>query len=183
MLYPRGFAKFLLTLLVLSGINTNVISIYSAAISCQQFSRPFARLPRFVWTVICFAAIIALALGGRAELNTYLSNFLSLLGYWCTSYFVVLFEEHVIFRKGSFANYDLDGWNDPRRLPHGIAAAMAFGLGVVAWVMGMDETWFIGPLAKVIGDYGGDVANEFAFVVTALTYAPARYAELRYFGK
>ncbi|KAK5279748.1 hypothetical protein LTR40_007342, partial [Exophiala xenobiotica] len=33
MLYPRGFAKFLLTLLVLSGINTNVISIYSAAIS------------------------------------------------------------------------------------------------------------------------------------------------------
>ncbi|KAK5193930.1 hypothetical protein LTR99_005840 [Exophiala xenobiotica] len=183
MLYPRGFAKFLLTLLVLSGINTNVISIYSAAISCQQFSRPFARLPRFVWTFICFAAIIALALGGRAELNTYLSNFLSLLGYWCTSYFVVLFEEHVIFRKGSFANYDLDGWNDPRRLPHGIAAAMAFGLGVVAWVMGMDETWFIGPLAKVIGDYGGDVANEFAFVVTALTYAPARYAELRYFGK
>lgn len=31
MLYPRAFAKFLLTLLVLSGINTNVISIYSAA--------------------------------------------------------------------------------------------------------------------------------------------------------
>ncbi|KAL6243582.1 hypothetical protein RBB50_009575 [Rhinocladiella similis] len=183
MLYPRGFAKFLLTLLVLSGINTNVISIYSAAISCQQFSRPFARIPRFVWTFICFAAIIALALGGREQLNTYLSDFLSLLGYWCTSYFVILLEEHVIFRKGDFANYDLEGWNDPRRLPHGIAAAIAFCLGVVAWCMGMSETWFIGPLAKVIGQYGGDVANEFALVVTALTYAPARYVELKHFGK
>ncbi|KIV86054.1 hypothetical protein PV11_01693 [Exophiala sideris] len=182
-LYPRGFAKFLLTLLVLSGVNTNVISIYSAAISCQQFSRPFARVPRFIWTFLCFAAILALALGGREELNTYLTDFLSLLGYWCTSYFVILFTEHVVFRRRDFANYDLEGWNDPARLPHGIAAAVAFSLGVVAWVMGMNETWYIGPLSKVIGDYGGDVANEFAFVVTALTYAPARYLELKHFGR
>jgi len=182
-LYPRGFAKFLLTLLVLSGINTNVISIYSAAISCQQFSRPFARVPRFIWTFVCFAAILALAVGGREKLNTYLTDFLSLLGYWCTSYFVILFTEHVVFRHRDFANYDLDGWNDPARLPHGIAALTAFCLGVVAWVLGMDETWFVGPLAKLIGANGGDVANEFAFVVTAVTYAPVRYFELKYFGK
>ena len=158
-LHPRGFAKFILTLLVLSGINTNVISIYSSAISCQQFSRPFARIPRFIWTFLCFAAIIALGLGGREQLNTYLTNFLSLLGYWCTSYFVILFSEHVIFRRNDFANYDLDGWNDPARLPVGLAAAAAFGLGIVAWCMGMDETWYVGPLAKVIGSYGGDVVS------------------------
>ena len=132
-LHPRGFAKFLLCLLVLSGINTNVISIYSAAISCQQFSRPFARVPRFIWTFLCFAAILGIAVGGRAKLNTYLVNFLSLLGYWCTSYFVILFSEHVIFRRRRFENYDLEGWNDPRRLPIGVAAAFAFGLGIVAW--------------------------------------------------
>lgn len=91
MLYPRGFAKFILTLLVLSGINTNIISIYSSAISCQQFSRPFSRVPRFVWTLLCFAAILGLALGGREQLNAYLQNFLAILGYWCTSYFVILF--------------------------------------------------------------------------------------------
>jgi NCS1 nucleoside transporter family len=91
MLYPRGFAKFLLTLLVLSGINQNVISIYSAAISCQQFSRPFARIPRFIWTILCFAAIIGLGLGGRANLSAYLQNFLSLLGYWCMSPTLPLF--------------------------------------------------------------------------------------------
>ena len=182
-LYPRGFAKFLLTLLVLSGINTNVISIYSAAISFQQLARPFARVPRFLWTLFCFACILALAVGGREQLNAYLQNFLSLLGYWCTSYAIILFEEHFIFRKGSFENYDLEGWNDPARLPLGIGAAVAFGLGVVAWCMGMDETWFVGPLAKTIGDYGGDVANEITFVVTALSYIPARYLELKYFGR
>ena len=183
MLYPRGFAKFLLTLLVLSGINTNVISIYSAAISFQQLARPFARIPRFLWTIFCFACILALAVGGREKLNAYLQNFLSLLGYWCTSYAIILFEEHVFFRKRNFDNYDLEAWNDPSRLPHGIGAAVAFSLGVVAWVMGMDETWFIGPVAKTIGSYGGDVANEMAFVVTAATYWPARYFELNHFGR
>ncbi|KAF7719346.1 Uncharacterized protein PECH_006370 [Penicillium ucsense] len=183
MLYPRGFAKFLLTLLVLSGINVNVISIYSSAISFQQLSRPFARVPRFLWTIFCFVCILALAIGGRQQLNTYLQNFLSLLGYWCTSYAVILLEEHYVFRKGNFDNYDLEGWNDPARLPLGLGAAVAFGLGVVAWVVGMDETWFIGPLAKLIGDGGGDVANEFTFVVTALSYLPARYLELKHFGR
>ncbi|RMZ87951.1 hypothetical protein DV736_g4831, partial [Chaetothyriales sp. CBS 134916] len=182
-LYPRGFAKFILTLLTLSGINTNVISIYSAAISCQQFARPFARVPRFIWTFLCFAAILALALGGRKKLNDYLVNFLSLLGYWCTSYMVILFLEHVVFRQRDFANYDLDGWNDPARLPLGIGASVAFLLGVVVWVLGMDQTWFNAPISRLIGDYGGDVANELCFVVTVLTYIPARYLERRYFGK
>ena len=183
MLHPRGFAKFLLTLLVLSGINTNVISIYSASISFQQLARPFARIPRFLWTIFCFACILVLAIGGREKLNAYLQNFLSLLGYWCTSYGIILFQEHFIFRKGKFENYDLEGWNDPARLPIGIGAAVAFSLGVVSWVMGMDETWYVGPVAKTIGAYGGDVANEMAFVVTAVTYYPARYLELKYFGR
>jgi NCS1 nucleoside transporter family len=183
MIHPRGFAKFILTLLVLSGINVNVISIYSAAISCQQFARPFARVPRFIWVLLCFAAILALAVGGREQLNVYLQNFLSLLGYWCTQYFVILFGEHVIFRKMNFDNYDLDAWNDPSRLPVGIAAGTAFGIGIIAWVMGMVETWYVGPLGKLIGADGGDVANEFTLVVTALVYIPARYFELKIIGR
>ena len=80
MLHPSGFAKFILVLLVLSGINMNIMNTYSAAISCQQFSRPFSKIPRFIWTFLCFAVIIALALAGRNHLLTYLQNFLSLLG-------------------------------------------------------------------------------------------------------
>jgi NCS1 nucleoside transporter family len=183
MLYPRGFAKFLLTLLVLSGINTNVISIYSASLSFQQLARPLALIPRAIWTLVSFACILALAVGGREELNTYLQNFLSLLGYWCTSYAIILCEEYYVFRKGRFENYDLEGWNDPARLPLGIGASVAFALGVASWCMGMNQTWFVAPLAKVIGDYGGDVGNELTFVVTALGYLPARYLELKYFGR
>ncbi|KAK4544249.1 hypothetical protein LTR36_004459 [Oleoguttula mirabilis] len=182
MLYPRGFSKFLLVLLVLSGVNCNIINTYSAAISCQQFARPFARVPRFVWTFLCFGVIIALALAGRNELLTYLQNFLSLLGYWCTSYFVIVFSEHYVFRKDSFENYNLEAWNDPSKLPLGIAGFSAFALGVVFWVMGMVETWYIGPLGKLIGAYGGDIANELAFVST-LSYIPFRYLELKYVGR
>jgi len=183
MLHPHGFAKFILTLLVLSGINVNVISIYSAAISCQQFSRPFSRVPRFIWIILCFAVILGLAVGGRESLSAYLQNFLSLLGYWCTQYFVILFSEHVIFRKMNFANYDLDAWNDPSRLPVGIAAGLAFSIGIIAWVMGMVETWYEGPLGKLIGTSGGDIANEFTFAVTALVFIPARFLEKRYIGR
>jgi NCS1 nucleoside transporter family len=183
MLHPHGFAKLILTLLVLSGINVNVISIYSAAISCQQFARPFARVPRFIWVLLCFAAILGLAVGGRQQLNTYLQNFLSLLGYWSTQYFVILFSEHVIFRRMNFDNYDLEAWNDPSRLPHGIAAAVAFSIGIVAWVMGMVETWYVGPLGKLIGAFGGDIANELTFAVTALVFIPARFLELKFIGR
>lgn len=133
-LYPRGFADFILVLLVLSGINMNILNTYSAAISCQQFARPFARVPRFLWTFLCFGVIIALALAGKNNLLSYLTNFLSLLGYWCTSYAVIVFSEHYVFRHGNFANYDLEGWNDPAVLPKGLAAGFAFAMGVVAWV-------------------------------------------------
>ena len=54
-----------------------------------------------------------------------------------TSYVTIVFSEHIIFRKANFANYNLEGWNDPKALPHGIAAGSAFMIGVVAWVMGM----------------------------------------------
>lgn len=54
---------------------------------------------------------------------------------------MIVFSEHYIFRKGNFANYDLESWNDPKRLPMGIAGFVAFALGVVAWIMGMVQTW------------------------------------------
>lgn len=49
--------------------------------------------------------------------------------------------------------------------------------------MGMVETWYVGPLGGLIGEYGGDIANELAFGITALVYIPARYLELKYVGK
>ena len=81
--------------------------------------------------------ILLLGLAGRNQLLVYLQNFLSLLGYWSTVFFVIIFSEHIIFRKGDIANYNLEAWNDPDLLPRGYAAFAAFACGVIAFVMGM----------------------------------------------
>jgi purine-cytosine permease-like protein len=181
-LFPRGFAKFILVLLVLSAVGMNALNLYSCALSIQQFARPFAKVPRTLWVLVVFGVVTAIAVAGRDHLLEYLENFLSLLGYWGTSYFVIVFVEHYWFRKGDFANYDLDGWNNPSKLPLGLAGLGAFLIGVIGWCLGMYETWFTGPLAKMIGD-GGDIANELTFAFTLLAYIPLRHLELHFFKK
>lgn len=183
MLYPWHFAKFLLVMLVVAAISLNSMSTYSAPISLLQVSPYVAYVPRFVWQIIGFGIVIALGIAGRDNLTKYLENFLLLLGYWCTSYASIIFMEHVIFRKANFANYDLNGYNDPKRLPHGIAAGTVFLVGVVCWVMGMYETWYTGPLARLFGDYPGDLGNEFTLVFTVASYIPLRYLEYKIFKK
>lgn len=59
----------------------------------------------------------------------------------------------------------------------------AFAMGIVGCVLGMVETWYTGVIAKRIGEYGGDIGNQLAFVFTLVTYIPARYLELKYTGK
>lgn len=180
LMFPRAFAKFILVILVLAGVGMNCINLYSCALSVQQFARPFARIPRFVWTMIIFGVVVGIAVGGRNSLSAYLNDFLSLLGYWGTSFFVILFVEHFLFRKGNVDNYDLEAWNDPSRLPVGLAGGTAFLLGVAGWCLGMVETWFSGPIGLLIGDYGGDVANELTLVFTLVAYVPLRFAERKW---
>lgn len=161
----------------------NCINMYSAGLSVQQFARPVAKVPRFIWAVVVFGAILALALAGRDQLLTVLENLLALLGYWNTSFFVVVFTEHIIFRKSNFWAYDLEGWNDPSRLPIGIAGLSAFLIGFAGWFIGMVTTWYVGPVAALIGDYGGDLGNELALVFTLVSYVPIRYLELKWIGR
>lgn len=185
LVHPLGFAKFLLVILAFSGIAMTAIALYSAGLSVQQFARPLAVIPRFVWTCVMFVLIILLALVGRDHLLAFLQNFLSLLGYWNTSFFVILFCEHYIFRGGlhGFAGYDLEAWNDPKRLPFGWAGGLAFAVGIAGWVLGMSATWYVGVLASMIGETGGDIGNELALMFTLIVYVPARYLERKYTGR
>jgi purine-cytosine permease-like protein len=203
-IYPSGFAKFLLVLLVLSGskseltseigcwssdfnldftVGVNCIAIYSGALSAQLFAAPFAKVPRVIWSILVFGGILALGIAGRDHLLDVLENFLSLLGYWNTSFFAILFIEHYYFRAGSLANYDLDAWNTPSKMPVGYAGLTAFLCGAAGWIVGMVETYYVGALAAKIGADGGDIANELALVFTTVSYLPLRTLELKYVGR
>jgi len=184
-LYPLGFAKFLLVLLVMSGIGMNCIAIYSGALSIQQFARPLSIIPRFLWTVVIFGAIIAIAIAGRDQLLVVLENFLSLLGYWNTAFFVIVSMEHYVFRGGlkGYQGYDLEAWNTPGLMPLGLAGLFAFCAGIAGAVVGMQETWYTGPVAKLVGDFGGDVGNQLSFAFTLVAFLPARWAELKFIGR
>lgn len=213
-LYPLGFAKFLLVVLVMSGIGMNCIAIYSAALSIQQFARPLSIIPRFIWTLIVFVGILLIGLAGRNHLLAVLQNFLSLLGYWNTAFFVILFVEHYAFRDGGkgYHLYDLEAWNDPKRMPVGLAGLIAFLAGIAGCVLGMVQvcfsliridnflcllayrrnimanlffelkTWYTGPIAKLIGG-GGDIGNQLAFLFTLVVYIPLRILEKRWIGR
>ncbi|KAB8072236.1 permease for cytosine/purines, uracil, thiamine, allantoin-domain-containing protein [Aspergillus leporis] len=182
-MYPRGFAKFLLVLLVLSGIGVNCIAIYSGALSAQLFAKPFEKVPRVVWSTLVFGGILALGIAGRDHLLDVLENFLSLLGYWNTSFFVILFSEHYLFRGGNVANYDLDAWDTPSKMPIGLAGLTAFLCGAAGWIVGMVETYYVGAIARLIGANGGDIANELALIFTSVSYIPLRKLELKYIGR
>lgn len=94
-------------------------------------------------------------------------------------------EEHLIFRRGSWKNYDFDAISNPSSLPVGIAAAIATGFGIMGAVLGMAQTWYLGVLGKKIGlpEYGGDIGFELSFGFTAITYPVLRYFEKKYFGR
>ncbi|OTB15005.1 hypothetical protein K445DRAFT_301601 [Daldinia sp. EC12] len=183
MIHPHGLAKAILFLLMFASVGLNCGSMYSAGLSIQQASRSLGAVPRFVWEIICFAAVIALGLAGSDQLLVFLQNFLSLLGYYATAVFVCLFTEHYLFRRGSFENYNLDNWNNRSMLPAGCAGGLAFAFGIVGAVLGMATTWYTGVVAKLIGEFGGDIGNELCLFLTLVAYVPARYAERKLVNK
>ena len=164
-------------------VGMNCIAIYSAALSIQQFARPLQAVPRAFWTLIVFVGILLLGIAGRNHLLDVLENFLALLGYWNTAFFVIVFTEHYLFREGSLENYDLTAWNTPSKMPLGLAGLVAFLLGIVGCVLGMVQTWYVGVIAKMIGDSGGDIGNQLAFVFTLVSFVPLRWLEMKYIGR
>ena len=112
---------------------------------------------------------------------TIISNFLSVIGYWTSALFVVLIEEDLIFRRKT--GYDTDAYASPKSLPLGVAAILAFLLGIVGAVLGMNQTWYVGVVARRVGELGCEFGVIFAFLFTGVSYAPLRWLERRYTGR
>ncbi|ABN65447.1 predicted protein [Scheffersomyces stipitis CBS 6054] len=97
-----GGGKFLLILIFLSLISNNILNTYSAAFGIQLAGRVLSRIPRWLWAFVITAVYLVCALVGRYKFATILGNFLPMVGYWISMYFIILLEENIIFRTDAF---------------------------------------------------------------------------------
>lgn len=111
-----------------------------------------------IWSTVAVVIYTVCAIAGRAYLLTIFLDFLSLIGYWTIIWITLTIEEEFIFRRKS--GYDWAAWNERKLLPIGIAALSAFLVGWVGAILCMDQTYFVGPIARLVGDYGADVSFE-----------------------
>lgn len=252
----KGFGKFCVVILILSLVSNNIINTYSGAFSIQLSSLWAARIPRWFWCIVNAGICLVCSLVGRNHFSTILGNFLPMIGYWISMYFILLLEENEIFRRfflhlytkefplcedkeheedgdtGSIEEYkdvdqsvskeygktistatdstadatrnrnfynnihllkrrqqrrkiryNWDKWDDYNVLTHGYAATFAFLCGVAGVVIGMAQAYWVGPVARKLGDNGGDIAMWLSMGISGLVFPICRYLELRYYGR
>jgi NCS1 nucleoside transporter family len=183
---PLGnFGKFLMVLLVLSVVANNIINVYSFPLSLQVVAGFFKYAPRWLLVAVITGIYIPLAIVGAHSFSGSLSSFMNVLSYWLAIFAAVIFEEHYIFRKGKFSNYNVaETWNKKAGVPIGLAALASFGFGVMGAVLGMSQTWYIGVLGRSFGGpFGGDIGFELSGAFTAVTFPVFRWLELKYFHR
>ncbi|KAF2496893.1 purine-cytosine permease FCY21 [Lophium mytilinum] len=179
---PLGSFGSFCGVIVALGLVANMIPpVYSSGVDFQILGRYFARVPRAVWNTFGVVIFTVCALAGRDHLAEIFTNFLALMGYWVSIWIAITLEEHLIFRRTRGFNWPV--WNQQKKLPHGIAALIAFLIGWVGAILCMAQVWYIGPIAKLVGDYGADMGNYVGFAWAALVFPPLRYWELHRFGR
>lgn len=180
--HPRGWSKLALVFSTFTVLGTVVASNYSAGLAAQLVGDYFHAVPRLVWSFLAVVATLILAVAGHDHLSTIISNFCSLLGYWSVCFAVILFLEDQWFRRRD--GYDVHAWDSPKDLPVGIAALVTLIVGyLVGALLGMDQTWFVGPVAKSFGGIGGDVGIYLCFVISIVMYWPLRTIEKKMAGR
>ncbi|KAJ9132965.1 Purine-cytosine permease [Pleurostoma richardsiae] len=181
---PLGrFGDFCLILLALSIVANNCPNIYSVALSLQVLAKWTQRVPRFIWVFLGTCAYVAISIPGYSHFESWLENFMLIIGYWLAIYEGVSLTEHFVFRRG-FGGYHPEDYDHAGRLPIGAAPVTAFCFGVMGAILGMAQVWFTGPIGKLCGgDFGGDVGFELAFAFSMTSYLVLRSVEKSYFKR
>lgn len=104
------------------------------------------------------------------------------MGYWGIVFVSIVLEEHLIFRRN--LGFDWTRWEDQKYLPLGLAALVAFLMGWVGAIIGMDQVWYVGPVAKLVGaGTGADIGLWLGAAFTLIVFPPLRYLEKKRFGR
>lgn len=173
-----GFGKFVLVLLTFSVIATTSRDMYSISIDFHVLIPKAYTIPRVIWVVFTAGCIIGVAIGAIHSFYEAMTNFLYIIGYWAGSYTSVVLLEFVYFRKCDGDSYDHAIWDDRGELPPGYAAAAASLLPWAMVIPCMDQSWYTGPIAKITGDLGFEVAMALSFIL----YIPFRHLEIKMRG-
>ena len=159
---PLGdFGRFLGVVVALGLVTNVIVPTYSCGIDFQILGRYALRVPRTVWNTIAIIIYTVCALAGRDHLSEIFTNFLALMGYWVAIWTAIIIEEHVLFHVWMGRTYDWDAWNSPEKLPNGVAALASFLIGWAGSILCMAQAYYIGPIAKLIGEHGADVSTRY----------------------
>jgi NCS1 nucleoside transporter family len=185
-LTPLGvFGKILVFLLALSIIANNIPNDYSLGLSVQVFGRAWQRVPRYIWTLIGAVIYVIIALLTAGNFNNTINSFLLLVAYWLGSWSIILVIEHFVIRHG---RYNVEDWNNRRRLPLGWAALVSMAVGLFGVFLGFAQVISVNgtvtPITGLIGGlvnqpYGMDVGFELGIVFSLIVYLILRPIELR----
>lgn len=118
----------------LSIVANNIPNLYSFSLTVQVLGPWVQRIPRPFLVVLATAIYIVLACVGAHRFEEALDTLLLILAYWLAIVIVIVCEEHWIFRKGDFKNWNFEDVSNPRKLPFGAAAFASLCLGWVGAV-------------------------------------------------
>ncbi|KAK4861648.1 hypothetical protein LT330_003683 [Penicillium expansum] len=174
-----GFGKFCAVINVLALVANNTPGAYSMGMNFQMIGGVFGKVPRPVFTTLATVIYAACAMGGRDQLYQIFKSFLPLIGYWVMMFVVIVFEEHMIFRRRR--GYDWCQWNCRDKLPLGIAAGVAFLIGWAGAIVGMSQAYYIGPIAQMAAE--ADLGLWLGAGFTGIFFPPLRALELKFIGR
>lgn len=179
----HGFGEFLCVLLALSTVANNIPNMYSIGLCAQAFWSPLRKVPRVFWTIAGNFVTLAICIPAYYKFEDVMENFMNLIGYYLAIYESMSLSQHFIWNKGKFSAYDYENFEDKRSYPVGYAGVIGFCCGAAGVVVGMNQVWYAGAIAKKIGDYYGDIGFELAAGFSFIGFNISRYFEKKYTGR
>ena len=154
---PLGhFGGFCSVLMALGMIANLIPGTYSTGLDFQLLTSKAQLIPRFVWNFFGGLIYSICALGARQSLIVATENFLALMGYWVSIWVAIVLEEQLFFHRNRAWNWD--AWDHKEELPVGLAALSAFLVGWAGAILCMAQVWYVGPVARLVGESGADVS-------------------------
>ncbi|EDO15879.1 hypothetical protein Kpol_1009p27 [Vanderwaltozyma polyspora DSM 70294] len=179
----HGFGQFCCVVLAMSTVANNIPNMYTIALSVQALWDRFAKIPRVIWTLLGNVFVLGISIAAVYKFESFMENFMNSIGYYLSIYVAISCSEHFIYRKG-FKGYNVEDWNNPAKLPIGIAGTSALFVGAVGVALGMSQTYWTGELGRLIGDKGGgDIGFELGMSWAFIVFNLVRPLELKYFGR